>query len=738
MGWAPFIRHLQYPSDVHPAIARLPHPAASYLARLSKTGVPAPSAAPPWSQSARRAALRRGAHISATQHYKDFLHEDMTDYIKKRFWVVLPFRSVRDMPHLKLSPCGVVPQRDRRPRPIIDYTFSGVNQKSLPLAPPTSMQFGRALQRILQRIAYADPRFGPVHMLKFDLSDGYYRVRLSPEAALELAVIIPGDNPSSSLIAVPLSLPMGWALSPPYFCAYTETAADLSNWALTHDTGPCTPQHPLELQSQLHATALGTSIADTYLSPPGQLLPDPIQYTDVYMDDFIALAQPPNLPRTLHHTLKGILSVFRDGIHPHDPPERRHIISSSKLNKGDAAWSTEKNILGWLLNTTEGTLRLQPHKASRLCTILRDFSFKVRTSRRKWQSLLGELRYMAPALQGTRYLFSVLQHVLRDQPSSSRLRLSPLVKQALSDWSDLASTLSAHPVPIASLVPRAPHYVGAVDASSSGCGGFWISTTHGALPQPLAFRQSFPVDLQNQLVSATNPSGVLTNSDLELAAIALGVATLNDHAPTPYACIYAASDNTPAVAWCTKGSTSSVGANAHLLRWIAQLARESTFTLHPVSIPGLSNRIADFCSRVFHLQDPQFIQALNTRFPTYPSWQLAHPQPEHVHSMISALSRKMLPWRSAAPAKAVTEQQSTFGNSSANQSPSTPPWQRALIPSLPSNSLPIDTAQAKLLPAALKSAVRRWVTPFAPWDRRSPAWAYPTPALPPLAELTSA
>jgi hypothetical protein len=59
------------------------------------------------------------------------------------------------------------------------------------------------------------------------------------------------------------------------------------------------------------------------------------------------------------------------------------------------------------------------------------------------------------------YLFSVLQHVLKDQPSSTHLRLSPLVKQALSDWSDLASNLSEHPVPIASLVPRPPHYVGA-------------------------------------------------------------------------------------------------------------------------------------------------------------------------------------------------------------------------------------------------------------------------------------
>ena len=94
------------------------------------------------------------------------------------------------------------------------------------------MQFGNALQRILQRIAYSNPQFGPVKMLKFDLSDGYYRIPLSPEAALELAVIIPGTSPSTSLIAVPLSLPMGWAQSPPYFCAYTETAADLINAAL--------------------------------------------------------------------------------------------------------------------------------------------------------------------------------------------------------------------------------------------------------------------------------------------------------------------------------------------------------------------------------------------------------------------------------------------------------------------------------------------------------------------------
>jgi hypothetical protein len=252
MGWVRFIQHLQHPSDVHHNIASIPHPAAQYLHRLSNYGVPAPSSAPPWSQKTLRCALQRGAHVSAAYQFRDFLHEDMADYVDKCFWVVLSYRSVHFMPHLKLSPCGVVPQRERRPRTIIDYTFSGVNAASLPLAPTESMQFGSTLQRILQRIAYANPTFGPVNMLKFDLSDGYYRVRLAPEAALEMAVIIPGDTPTTNLIAIPLSLPMGWALSPPYFCAYTETAADLSNAALAlpdvRDLAALTP-HPVEIQS---------------------------------------------------------------------------------------------------------------------------------------------------------------------------------------------------------------------------------------------------------------------------------------------------------------------------------------------------------------------------------------------------------------------------------------------------------------------------------------------------------
>jgi hypothetical protein len=104
------------------------------LHRLAFQGVPAMSASPPWTSRQRLYALRCGAHPSATHHFRTFLHEDLLDMVAKGYWAILPYNAVRHLPHLKLSPSGVVPQREHRPRPIMDYTYTKVNQASLPLA----------------------------------------------------------------------------------------------------------------------------------------------------------------------------------------------------------------------------------------------------------------------------------------------------------------------------------------------------------------------------------------------------------------------------------------------------------------------------------------------------------------------------------------------------------------------------------------------------------------------------
>ena len=72
--------------------------------------------------------------------------------IKRKQWVLLPADLVMDQPNLQLSPLDVVSQRDRRPRTISDYSYYLVNTDTSKLAPQTAMQFGKALNRILQYI----------------------------------------------------------------------------------------------------------------------------------------------------------------------------------------------------------------------------------------------------------------------------------------------------------------------------------------------------------------------------------------------------------------------------------------------------------------------------------------------------------------------------------------------------------------------------------------------------------
>ena len=96
----------------------------------------------------------------------------MRDFVEKGFWIVLPLEDAVGLDGLRLSPAGIIPQRDRRDCIVIDYTWSGVNEATRRLA-PDSMQFGHALQRILQRMYNADPCHGPIYMMKVDIADGF-------------------------------------------------------------------------------------------------------------------------------------------------------------------------------------------------------------------------------------------------------------------------------------------------------------------------------------------------------------------------------------------------------------------------------------------------------------------------------------------------------------------------------------------------------------------------------------
>ena len=230
LGWNDLVKSRRGPGDFT-ALSNVHHDARRLLRHYKYHGAPVKFSTPAWSRRKLHRALRRGPHRSC-RDYLDFLNDEFIEMVARGQWLVLPYSAVKNLPGLRASPPGVVPQHGRRPRWIVDYTFWGINEETLPLAALESMQFGHALERIIREILLANPKLGPVHMMKVDLSDGFYRVGVNPNDIPKLGVVFPTKKGEEPLMAFPLVLPMGWSNSPPIFSTATETIADLANQRL--------------------------------------------------------------------------------------------------------------------------------------------------------------------------------------------------------------------------------------------------------------------------------------------------------------------------------------------------------------------------------------------------------------------------------------------------------------------------------------------------------------------------
>ena len=174
VGWEELVRGARGASQLSDGVKRLPQKAGRLLDHLRRKGAAVPMQTAPWTPAQIQHAVRRGCHKSARDH-TEFVCEELVDFCRQGYWTVLPLSAVEHWPELRLSPLGVVPQRERRPRLIVDYTFSGVNGDTAQWAPKEAMQFGRAFQRVLT--PHADcacrPALRPTMLSKIDIADGF-------------------------------------------------------------------------------------------------------------------------------------------------------------------------------------------------------------------------------------------------------------------------------------------------------------------------------------------------------------------------------------------------------------------------------------------------------------------------------------------------------------------------------------------------------------------------------------
>ena len=80
-----------------------------------------------------------------------------------------------------------------------------------------AMKYGRSLERLIRQVVISNPALIPVHVLKAGVSDGFYRIGLSLTYAPKMGLVFPLEKEDDKLLAIPLTLPIGWKKSPPYF-----------------------------------------------------------------------------------------------------------------------------------------------------------------------------------------------------------------------------------------------------------------------------------------------------------------------------------------------------------------------------------------------------------------------------------------------------------------------------------------------------------------------------------------
>jgi hypothetical protein len=150
-SWSEFVNKCKDPcGDLCPDVQHIPHRAAHLLNRRRVSGATVATKSAPCTPQHKLASFNIESHQSSKQHV-EFLCGEFVDMIEKGQWILLPAKLVLNNRNLRLSPLGVVPQRERQPRTICDYSFFLVNEYTVELCPAESMQFGRALLRIFQK-----------------------------------------------------------------------------------------------------------------------------------------------------------------------------------------------------------------------------------------------------------------------------------------------------------------------------------------------------------------------------------------------------------------------------------------------------------------------------------------------------------------------------------------------------------------------------------------------------------
>jgi hypothetical protein len=306
---------------------------------------------------------------------------------------------------------------------------------------------------------------------------------------------------------------MGWAESPPYFCAATKTARNIASDYCNTPVGLLPPH-----KFSHHITGDKECKLLPHLSEGEQ----PCQYgLEVYIDDFMSIDIPTSQEQ-LEHMAAAVMTGIHDAFSA-DIVDGNDPILEKKLKTGEGHYSLFKTLLGFDFDGKQKTMWLEEEKRAKILTTLQSWirlgTLEQGIPFKEFESVVAKLWHAFTALPGGWGLLSPCNPLLRKQQQVVYLHRNEPLQFAISNCQTLLRESTCRPTRCRELVAGWPNFVRVVDTSSHGVGGIIIGKLSKCLPTVFHFQ--WPPDITANVVFNSNPKGKITNSNLELAGLVI-------------------------------------------------------------------------------------------------------------------------------------------------------------------------------------------------------------------------
>jgi hypothetical protein len=363
-------------------------------------------------------------------------------------------------PQLKISPIAAIPHKSKAFRSILDLSFSLhlknggilelVNDSTVKMAHRGALdQLGQALSRIIHAFAKADEN-AKIFMAKWDIKDGFWRMDCEEGEEYNFAYVL-------LHLVVPTSLQMGWVESPPYFCAATETARDITSDYCDTPVGSL-PHHKFTK----HVTGAKEFDELPTTSKNGDLF----YALEVYVNDFMSIVIPTSR-KQLEHVATAIMTGIHD-VFPADIVDSNDPISENKFLKGEGQYSLFKMLLGFEFDGKQKMMWLEEEKRAKLLTILHSWLRAGSLNRGipfgEFESVIAKLRHAFTALPGGRGLLSLCNRLLKRCPPVVYFHRNASLHAAISNCRTILWESTSRPTRCRELVVSWPGFIGVVNA----------------------------------------------------------------------------------------------------------------------------------------------------------------------------------------------------------------------------------------------------------------------------------